>query len=150
MFHKIIERQARRTFARVNAHDYAAILDDALPDIRHRFAGEHALGGERNDIEHMRLWFERLGRVVPTLEITVTDIWVKGGPRKAVVIVRWDAAATLLDGDPYRNHGVHVIHLRKLKIVSIDVSEDSQAVAKCLQRQAKAGIAEALADPIVS
>lgn len=66
------------------------------------------------------------------------------------VIVRWDAAATLLDGDPYRNHGVHVIHLRNRTIVSIDVSEDSQAVASCLERQAKASIAEALAAPIVS
>jgi len=146
----MIERQARRTFDRVNAQDYDAILGGALPDIRHRFAGEHALGGERNDVAHMRLWFERLGRVVPTLKLTITDIWVKGGLRKAVVIVRWDAAATLLDGDPYRNHGVHVIHLRNRKIVSIDVSEDSQAVARCLERQAQAGIAEALAAPIVS
>ena len=67
IFHKIIEQQTRRTFDRVNAHDYDAILAGALPDIHHRFAGEHALGGERNDVAHMRLWFERLGRVVPTL-----------------------------------------------------------------------------------
>lgn len=150
MFHRLIERQARRTFARVNAHDYDAILKDARPDIRHRFAGEHALGGERNDVAHMRLWFERLGRVVPTLTITISDVWVSGGLRRAVVIVRWDGAATLADGDPYRNHGVHVIHLRNRKIVSIDVNEDSQAVARALERQAKAGIAEALAPPIVS
>lgn len=150
MFHKTIERQARRTFDSVNAHDYDAILKAALPDIRHRFAGDHALGGERNDVAHMRLWFERLGRVVPTLKITVTDVWVHGGLRKAVVVVRWVAAATLLDGGPYRNHGVHVIHLRRLKIASIDVNEDSQAVALCMERQAKAGIAEALAAPIVS
>jgi len=150
MFHKVIERQARRTFDRVNAHDYETILQSALPDIRHRFTGNHALGGERNDATHMRLWFERLGRVVPTLKLTITDVWVQGGLRKAVVIVRWDAAATLLDGDPYRNHGVHVIHLRNRKIVSIDVSEDSQAVARCMERQARAGIAEALAAPIVS
>jgi ketosteroid isomerase-like protein len=150
MFHTIIKRQARRTFDRVNTHDYDGILQGALPGIRHRFAGEHALGGERNDVAHMRLWFERLGRVVPTLTLTVTDVWVTGGLSKAVVIVRWDANATLLDGSPYRNHGVHIIHLRRLKIVSIDVSEDSQAVARCMERQAEAGIAEALAAPIVS
>lgn len=150
MFHKMIERQARQTFARVNAQDYEGILQDAKPNIRHRFAGQHALGGERNDAEHMRLWFERLGRVMPTLKLTISDVWVVGGLRKAVVIVRWDLAAILMDGDPYQNHGVHVIHLRNRKIVSIDVSEDSQAVVKGLERQAKAGMAEALAAPIVS
>lgn len=150
MFHTLIERQARKTFDHVNNHEYDRVVQGALPNVRHRFAGHHALGGERNDVEHMRMWLERLGRVVPTLKVTVRDVWVKGGLRKAVVIVRWDAAATLLDGDPYQNHGVHVIHLRNRRIVSIDVSEDSQAVASCLERQAKAGIAEALAAPIVS
>ena len=101
MFHKIIERQTRRTFARVNAHNYDAILKGALPDVRHTFAGEHALGGQRNDVEHLRAWFERLGRIMPALELEVTDVWVHGGLWKAVVIVRWNATATLLDGSPY-------------------------------------------------
>lgn len=150
MFHKTIERQTRATFARVNAHDYDAILKDALPDVQHTFAGEHALGGQRNDAAALRLWFGRLGRIMPALDLTVTDVWVHGGLLRSVVIVRWDAAATLRDGSPYTNHGVHVIHLRRLKIVSLDVSEDSQAIERALQRQADAGITEALAAPIVS
>lgn len=150
MFHRTIEKQARRTFARVNARDYDAILEDALPDVRHTFAGQHALGGQRNDVEHLRQWFHRLGRVMPALDLTVTDVWVHGGLLRAVLIVRWDAKATLLDGSPYTNHGVHVIHLRRLKLVSLDVSEDSQAVERALARQAQAGVTEALAAPIVS
>lgn len=87
---------------------------------------------------------------MPALDLTVTDVWVKGGLSKAVVFVRWNATATLLDGSPYRNHGVHIIHLRRLKLVSLDVNEDSQAVARALQRQAAAGVDEALAPPIIS
>lgn len=46
-------------------------------NIKHKFGGNHALGGERNDKEHLRQWFQRLGRVVPGLHLTVQDIWVK-------------------------------------------------------------------------
>lgn len=150
MFHRLIAHQARRTFAAVNARDYDKVLAGALPDLRHRFGGHHALGGERHDATHVRLWFERLHRLMPDLTITVTDVWVHGGLRRAVVIVRWTVDATLLDGNPYANHGVHIIRLHNRKIVSIDVNEDSQAVAEALQRQALAGLAEASAAPIVS
>jgi ketosteroid isomerase-like protein len=146
----IYEKRARATFDRVNRHEFDAILDDALPTIRHRFAGQHALGGTRNDTEHLKLWFERLARVVPDLKITVTDVWVTGTLNDATVIVRWVGAATLLDGEPYSNHGVHVIHLLKRKIASIDVNEDSQAVSEAMRRQAASGIAEASAAPIES
>ena len=64
--------------------------------------------------------------------------------------MRWTAAATLLDGLPYTNRGVHVIQLRSRKIVSIDVEEDSQAVVLGLKRQAHSGLTEALAAPITS
>jgi short-subunit dehydrogenase len=35
------------------------------PDIRHRFAGQHAFGGKRHDVEMLRRWFQRVGRVLP-------------------------------------------------------------------------------------
>ena len=115
MFHAVFERQARRTFELVNQHEYDSILANATPDIRHRFSGDHALAGERHDAAHLRLWFERLHRLMPGLTLTVTDVWVVGGLRRTTVIVRWKAAATLLDGLPYDNHGVHVIQLRNRK-----------------------------------
>jgi len=74
--------------------------------MRHRFGGDHALGGERHDAAHVRLWFEPLHRVLPGLIVTVTDVWVSGGLRRAVVIVRWTASTTLLDGGAYTNRGV--------------------------------------------
>lgn len=62
--------------------------------------GDHALGGQRHDPAHVRLWFERLHRVGPNIVITVNDVWVTGGLRRAVVFVRWTVSATLLDGKP--------------------------------------------------
>jgi ketosteroid isomerase-like protein len=150
MFHAVFERQARRSFELVNQHDYDSILASATPDIHHRFSGNHALAGDRHDAQHLRLWFERLHRLMPGLTLTVTDVWVVGGLRRTTVIVRWEAAATLLDGLPYENHGVHVIQLRSRKVISIEVDEDSQAVTSALQRQAQSGLTEALAAPITS
>ena len=58
------------------------IADEAVKavasHVHHRVSGAHALGGERHDKEALRRWFERLGRVLPTLHITVNNIWVKG------------------------------------------------------------------------
>ena len=150
MFHAIFERQARRSFELVNQHDYDSILATVTPDIRHRFSGDHALAGERHDAAHLRLWFERLHRLMPGLTLTVTNVWVIGGLRRTTVIVRWKAATTLLDGLRYDNHGVHVIQLRNRKVTSIEVDEDSQAVARALESQARSGQAEALAGPIAS
>ena len=75
---------------------------------------------------------------------------MKGLPNNTVVIIRWSATDTLPDGSPYHNHGVHVVRMRWGKVVEIDANEDSQAVADSLKMRAEYGVAEALADPIVS
>lgn len=82
-------------------------------------------------------------------DVAVADVWVHAGLRRAVV-VRWTAAAALLDSEPYSNRGVHVIHLRRRTIASIDVHEDSRAVARALHRQALGGPTEASAAPSIS
>ena len=79
MYHAIVKRIALKNFLRVNRKDYTPILKGCSPDIHHRFGGHHALGGERHDREALRRWFERLGRLAPTLQLTVHDLWVKGG-----------------------------------------------------------------------
>jgi ketosteroid isomerase-like protein len=109
MYHAIVKRIAVQNFLRVNRKDYAAILKSCSPDVHHRFGGHHALGGERHDREALGRWFERLGRLAPTLQLTVHDVWVKGGPWNTTVIMRWSAVQDLPDGSPYNNHGVHII-----------------------------------------
>jgi ketosteroid isomerase-like protein len=76
MYHTIVKRIATKNFERVNDNDYDALLKDCAPNIHHRFAGQHALGGERHDRETLRRWFQRLGRLCPTLKLTVHDVWV--------------------------------------------------------------------------
>lgn len=51
---------------------------DRVSAAHHRFGGHHAVGGERYDREALRRWFERLGRLAPTLQITVHDNLDKG------------------------------------------------------------------------
>ena len=150
MYHAIVKRIALQNFLRVNQKDYAAILKGCSSDVHHRFGGHHALGGERHDREALERWFERLGRLAPTLQLTVHDVWVKGFPWDTTVIVRWSAVQDLPDGSPYNNHGVHIIRMRWGKVFDIDANEDSQLVAASLQIWAADGVNEALAAPILS
>jgi hypothetical protein len=69
-------------------------------------------------------------------------------PWNTTAIVQWVATAKLENGDPYVNPGIHVINLRWGMVHSLDVSEDSQAVAAGLAKQAEAGIDEAVAPKI--
>ncbi|MEJ5946136.1 nuclear transport factor 2 family protein [Pseudokineococcus basanitobsidens] len=150
MYHAAVERIARRNFERVNAHDYEPLLAGCAPDIHHRFGGDHALGGQRHDVEHLRAWFHRLARVCPTLQVRVTDVWVTGLPHRTTIVMRWDATQEMPDGSPYLNHGVHVITMRWLKVTAIDANEDSQAVDRALAVIAAHGVDEAAAAPITS
>jgi ketosteroid isomerase-like protein len=150
VYHAIVKRIATHNFERVNEHDYEALLHDCAPNVHHRFGGRHPLGGERHDTRALRAWFERLGRLGPTLRLTVTDVWVKGLPHNTVIIVRWDAHQMLPDGSPYSNHGVHVVRMRWFKIVDIDANEDSQAVADSMAVFAAHGVPDATAEQITS
>lgn len=150
MYHAIVKRVAARNFTRVNEKDYVALLKDCSPAIYHRFGGSHALGGERHDREALGRWFDRLGRLSPTLSLTVHDTWVKGTPRNTTIVIRWSAVQDMPDGSLYNNHGVHIVKMKWGKIVSIDANEDSQLVAAALQVFAAHGVTEAMADPIVS
>ncbi len=150
MYHSIVKRIATRNFLHVNDKDFASILKDCTPNIHHRFGGDHALGGERHDRETLGRWFERLGRLSPTLKLTVRDIWVKGTPWNTVIVVRWTAVQDMPDNAPYNNHGVHIIRMRWGKVFDIDANEDSQLVADALKIWAAHGVSEAVASPIVS
>jgi ketosteroid isomerase-like protein len=150
MYHYIVKRIARKNFERVNQKDYDSILKDCVPNIHHRFGGHHALSGERHDREGLRRWFERLGRLTPGLTLTVHDVWVKGLPNDTIIILRWSATDTRVDGSPYNNRGVHIIRMGWFKVIEIDANEDSQVVVENLTLQAAYGIKEASELPIVS
>ena len=150
MYHTVVKRIALQNFLRVNQKDYGPVLKGCALNIHHRFGGHHALGGERHDLEGLRLWFERLGRLMPSLLLTVHDVWVKGWPWNTTVVMRWSAVQDLPDHSLYNNHGVHIIRMRWGKVFDIDANEDSQLVADSLKILATYGAPEALADPILS
>src|SRR3984885_15610837 len=150
MYHAIVKRIALKNFLRVNQKDYVPILKGCSPDVHHRFGGHHALGGERHDRDALGQWFERLGRLGPTLKLTVRDVWVKGWPHNTTVVIRWVGTQTLPDDAPYVNHGVHVIRMRWGKVFDIDANEDSQLVAETLKTLGAKGIDEALTEAIVN
>ena len=150
MYHTIIKRIAKKNFERVNQRDFDSLLKDCAPDVHHRFAGTHALGGERHDREALGKWLGRLARMGTKLHLTVRDVWVKGLPHNTTIIVRWTATDELPDGSPYANHGVHIVKMRWGRIVEIDANEDSQAVADSLRMRAAYGVEEALAAPILN
>ena len=91
LYSYIVEKEIRKTFDHVNNHRWDEALKAVASHVHHRVSGAHALGGERHDKKALRRWFERLGRVLPTLQITVNNIWVTGWPWHTTVFAQWDA-----------------------------------------------------------
>lgn len=134
----------------VNGRRFVELTKSMALNVKHSFAGDHAMGGVRHDVAAVKAWLERLARVTPNLHINVTDIRVKGLPNNTLAIVRWTATATLENGDPYLNKGVHFITLKWGKVTELDVYEDTLAVYNGLEKQYASGIPEAKAPQIIS
>lgn len=137
-------------FAAIGRRDLDRVVGRLAPDVHHRFAGDHALGGERHDREAVRRWFERLFRLYPELTFRVGRVTAGGWPWALRITVEWVADATPLHGEPYRNVGAHVIRFDRGRVGHLHAYEDSQVVGRALQTMAAAGIAEAAAPPITS
>jgi ketosteroid isomerase-like protein len=150
IYGSIVRMKIRQTFDHVNNHRWDKATEALAPRVHHRVSGDHALGGERHDKDSARRWFERLGRVLPTLRITVNKVTVKGWPWNTQVFAEWDGNGTLNNGAPYINRGLHVFTLRWGKVYALEEFQDSQAAANGLAAQAAAGLKEASAEPILS
>lgn len=150
LYSSIVEKSIRQSFDHINNHRWDAAVKALAPHVHHRVSGTHALGGERHDKEAMRRWFERFGRVLPSLQLKINKIWVVGWPWHTTVFARWDGTATLLNGDAYVNRGLHVFTLRWGKVYAVEEFFDSQAAAHALAAQAASGLKEAAAEQIVS
>lgn len=146
----IVASKIRQTFVDVNNQQWDKATAALHRNVYHRVSGDHALAGERHDKASARKWFERLGRVYPNLKITVTDITVTGWPWRTSVFAVWNGDATLLDGRPYVNRGMHVFDLRWGRVHALEEFQDSQSAAQGLARQAASGIEEAGSAPILS
>ena len=65
LYSYFVKKLIRQSFDHVNHHRWDELLKAVVPNVHHRFAGAHSLGGERHDKETLRRWFERLGRSCP-------------------------------------------------------------------------------------
>lgn len=147
-YQAVVKRLTLKIFGLVNDQQYDKVVASCIPDVTHQFGGHHALGGKRYGTTALRRWFDRLGRLVPSLQLHVKEIWVKGFPWNTVVIARWVGDGTFPDGSLYENHGVHIVHIRWGKVASIDANEDSEMVAKMMNALVAAGVEEAGAPPL--
>jgi ketosteroid isomerase-like protein len=150
MFTRLVEPRVRETFDRLTRREFDSVVASLAPDVHHRFAGEHALGGERHDREAVRAWFGRLARLFPELSFEVQRVVASGPPWDLRVAVEWTAHARPLRADPHVNRGAHVLRIVRGRVKELYAYEDSQLVARACEQMARNGIAEAAAAPITS
>lgn len=150
MYHALIRRRVLKTFANLNHGEYEAALAGMAAHFEHRFAaGDSSIGGTRHTVPAFRLWFERLMRLTRgKLDVQVHHVAVAGWPWDATAVAEWTDIATLADGLPYVNSGVHVIRLRWFKAVSIHAMLDTVVWKEAAARLVANGIEEAGAPPI--
>ena len=112
------------------------------------YPGKHALGTTLNDRDLVGLWYQRFFRFFPDIKFDVKNVLMKGGPWKTTVVVEWEAHATMPDGQPYDNQGIHILIIKMGKATGIRVYLDTQKKAAKLQSLAEHGFEEAAAPPI--
>lgn len=148
MYHAIVRRQLRGVFVELNDGTYDPTVDSMADRFEHRFAGNHPLGGVRHTRDGLRLWFGRLFRLTQGLDFSIQHIAVAGWPWDTTGTIEWTDNAVLADGQPYRNHGVHVVRLRWFRAVGLHAYLDTAVWEAACARMAPGGMSEASADPI--
>jgi ketosteroid isomerase-like protein len=126
MYKFIVRQIVRRTFARLSAGDYEAVVKQFGPRSRFFFAGDHALGGERRGPDSVREWFREMFHLFPGIRIEPQDVVVNGWPWRTTVATHLAISATLPDGRPYRNEGMQLLRLRWGRVVEDLIFEDTQ------------------------
>jgi ketosteroid isomerase-like protein len=142
VYRRIVEGQVRKAWRHLAAGDHEYVLGQFAPRFEYSFAGDHALGGTRHSREAMTGWFERLFELFPGIRFEVADVLVKGWPWRTRAVVLVDVR-TEVAGEPYRNEVAQTIELRWGRITRIRTLEDTQKLARALQRLGETGVVEA-------
>ncbi len=148
MYYRIVKRTLEEGLRRFSEGDPEGTISKFAPDAHFRFFGSHALAANLSTPGAIRQWFERILRLFPGIQITVTDIKVSGMPWNTLVVAQLAIRATLSDGRPYSNTAMQMIRLRWGRVVEDLVYEDTYVLISELQNMARHGIAEAAAQPI--
>ena len=148
MYHSIVKSIIQKNFDSLSKGDFEALLNTVSDNIEHEFLGNSAIGGKHTSKATLRLWFERVYRLFPTLSFTVSNIIVNGFPWHTTVAAEWQANVSPKAGEPYINTGVHIITLKWGKAIKIKAYENAELVAIACDTMAAAGIEEATAQQI--
>ena len=149
MYRRAVAARIRQVFDDIGNRELDRVLAGLAPNVHHRFAGDHPLGGERHTRDGVQRWFERVFRLYPQLTFDVHSVDVAGPPWRLHVTVEWTAQVVPAAGAAYENRGAHVIEIARGKVSHLHAYEDSQAVAESCLVMAAAGIEEAGAPPII-
>lgn len=148
MYHAIVRRNVTKLFEALNRGDIDYVVAGLAPRFEHIFSGDHTLGGMRHTRPRIRIWFERLFRVLPGLSFNIKHMAVSGWPWATTVVVEWRDFATLADGTPYVNDGAHAIQLRWGKVVVLHAYLDTAVIIDAMRIMTEAGVEEASAPKI--
>jgi ketosteroid isomerase-like protein len=133
MYKFIVKRIVHRTFARLSAGDYEAVVKQFTPESRFLFSGDHPLGGERRGQEGARQWFRQMLGLFPGIQIVPDTVLVNGWPWRTTVATHLKISATV-DGRPYRNEGMQLLRLRWGRVVEDLIYEDTLKLEAELRR----------------
>ena len=75
MYQILIKRHLRNQFDRLNVGDYEAVLRGVDVHVRHRFAGQHPLGGDRRSKESTPA-------MVPAIISALPQPRLRGAPKR--------------------------------------------------------------------
>ncbi|GIE34573.1 hypothetical protein Ait01nite_076180 [Actinoplanes italicus] len=148
MYHRIVASKVRAVFDQINNGNYEPMLASLAPEFRYRFYGSHALSGERRTVAAMRLWWERVFRLLPEARFRVEEVIVAGGPWFTRIATVAHVSGPLPDGTRYDNTVHQILHMRWGRITEVRTLEDTVTLQRALDVVAAAGNVEAHAAPI--
>jgi ketosteroid isomerase-like protein len=148
MYHFIVRRNLRNSFAQVNRGEYAPIVRQFAPGSEHWFSGSHALSGGRRDLEQIQQWYDRLAMLLPDLRFEIKKVASRGWPWDTIAFVEWVDHLTDRSGNHYSNQGAHVLRIEWGKITELHIYCDTQLLATVCDILGSQGVEQATAAPI--
>ncbi|TWF97305.1 nuclear transport factor 2 family protein [Kitasatospora viridis] len=148
VYHTVVKAKVRAAFAEISKGNWESMVDSLAPQFSYTFYGEHALSGERHTHAAMRLWWERIDRVMPGPRFEVQDIVVAGWPWNTTVATSVRVRTPLPDGSYYENVVNQFMKMRWARIYEVRTLEDTVVLQRALDVVAASGIEEAHAAPI--
>jgi ketosteroid isomerase-like protein len=147
MYHWFVARKTKGILERLGQSE-AAFIAASTNDVEFTYPGSHALAGTSRGKDEVRAWFKRYFRCFPALRWDVKDVVVNGTPwGLTVVSAQWSVHGTLENGYLFENEGLHMIRVKRGKLVSVRVYLDTQKSAAALRSLAESGVNEAQAGP---